>query len=93
MDRDKDLFDLLPGTAGVMLRFNGRIMQGKLGKLKLDSVPQMLVGLYVCICVACKVCVCLSDNVCTCVYVSVKRLRGLSYCEMILWSLLKTAKY
>lgn len=39
MDADKDLFDLLPGTAGVMLRFNGRIMQrgGKLGKLKLVS--------------------------------------------------------
>ena len=71
MDRDNDLFDLLPGTGGVMLRFNGRIMQAKLGKLKLDSLPQMLVGFCDCIHVACKVCVCvcLSDNIHTCAHI------------------------
>ncbi len=38
MDADKDLFDLLPGTAGVMLRFNGRIMKTKAGKAKTSFI-------------------------------------------------------
>lgn len=63
MDRDNDLFDLLPGTGG-MLRFNGKIMQENLGKLKLDLLPQVLVSICDCIPVACKVCVYVSFRQC-----------------------------
>ena len=66
MDADKDLFDLLPGTAaGVTLCFNGGIMQGKAGKAQTCFVASntscilwafMLRVRYVCACLPDSVC-------------------------------------
>lgn len=68
MDADKDLFDLLPGTGGVMLRFNGRIMQGEAGKAETCLLASNVASLFAVMLRVRYACVCEYVCVCLCVY-------------------------